>query len=356
MDEEQNRKNEEENEESTPQQRPEEPGGEEAPVPQETPESEPSAAADTEAEQTPSYEVPDEPLVSPVAAALIGLLGGFVLYQFVGALIVFLVFGVTPAEGDMNLFRLMQMGMQVLFILTPALILALMVYGDVPRILRVKVPRLTEVGMFTFGIIVLTPLLYNYLGIQEFFIERLAAQYDWINTIKGALDELHKILERTYHQLLSADSFLEGLFVVLVVSVTPAICEEAMFRGYIQKSFELKIAPFLAAFVTALFFALYHFNPYAMLPLFLLGLYFGYAAYKTNSIFVPMLLHFLNNLFAIVLYYVFGDETVIVEDAATWSDLNMLLINFGMLLVIFILTIIFIERWYAARRRESAAR
>ena len=77
--------------------------------------------------------------------------------------------------------------------------------------------------------------------------------------------------------------FLNLLLVVIVVAVVPALSEEAMFSGFIQRSFELKYKKYLAAIITALFFSAYHFNPYGFIPLFILGAFFGFAAYKSKT-------------------------------------------------------------------------
>ena len=60
--------------------------------------------------------------ISPIAAAFIGLVGGFFLYQFVGGLLSLIVFGFDLDKAPINGLRLMTMAGQILFILLPALI------------------------------------------------------------------------------------------------------------------------------------------------------------------------------------------------------------------------------------------
>ena len=228
------------------------------------------------------------PLISPIAAAIIGLVGGFFLYQIVGGVITLLIFGMDMKSAPVNALRLMTTGGQILFILLPALVFAKWFYEDVSTIIRIKIPRWEEVGLFILGIVILTPLLQNYLYIQNYIFEYLAKISPFVNQVKSFFDSLDKLVENTYGDLLSANNIFEGLFVVIVVSVVPALCEETMFRGFIQKSFEFKLKPFWAALITAVFFGAYHFNPYGLIPLVGLGLYFGFAAYTSNSIFIPI--------------------------------------------------------------------
>ncbi len=284
--------------------------------------------------------------ISPVKAAWLGLAGGFFFYQFIGGFLTILIFGLNPKNADVNAFRLMTVAGQILFILLPALIFSKIIYEDVTEIIRFRTTSLKEIGLFTAGIIALTPLLQNMLFIQNYFIELLAKNNSTINYIKSAFDSLNKTVEATYGDLLKINSVYDAMIVIIAVSIIPAVCEETMFRGFIQRSFELKYKPFLAAFITSIFFGVYHFNPYAIIGLIALGLYFGYAAYKSNSILVPVVLHFINNFSAVILYMIFGDEELIQNKAIPQSELTSSLINFGYQLIIFIGIIVIITRYY----------
>ena len=287
------------------------------------------------------------PIIPPIAAAFIGLVGGFFLYQVVGGVITLLIFGMNMKDAPVNDVRLMTTGGQILFILLPALIFSKWFYEDVSTILRIKIPHWKELGLFIVGIIILTPLLQNFLYIQNYVLEYLAKISPFIEHIKSLFDKLDKLVESTYGNLLSANNILEGIFVVIVVSVVPALCEETMFRGFIQKSFEFKLKPFWAALITAVFFGLYHFNPYGLIPLIGLGLYFGFAAYTSNSIIIPMTLHFLNNFAAIILYFVFGNDELINTTVENNADLKSTILVFIVLLIAFTGVIVYIKRYYS---------
>ncbi|MGB8316771.1 MAG: CPBP family intramembrane glutamic endopeptidase [Ignavibacteriaceae bacterium] len=287
-----------------------------------------------------------KPLISPIAAAIIGLVGAFFLYQIVGGTITLLIFGKDLKSAPINALRLLTAGGQILFILLPALVFAKWIYEDVSTIIRFKLPDWKEFAIFILGIVVLTPLLQNYLYIQNYIFAYLAKVSPFFQSIKSSLDSLDKMIENTYGDLLSTNNFLEGIFVIIIVSIVPAVCEETMFRGFIQKSFEFKLKPFWAALITAIFFGLYHFNPYGLIPLIGLGLYFGFAAYTSNSIFIPMTLHFLNNFAAIILYFVFGNDELINSTVESKADLNSTIISFILLLIVFSGVIVFIKRYY----------
>ncbi len=286
------------------------------------------------------------PLISPVAAAFLGLIGGFILYQFAGGLLTLLIFGFDIEAAPVNGIRLMTMAGQILFILLPALLFAKWIYGNISEVISLKLPNWKEVVFFTIGIIILTPLLQSYLYIQNYFIEQWAASSDFINSIKSILDSLNELIEKTFGNLLSADTIPEMLLVVLVVAIVPAISEELMFRGYIQRSFEFKLKPFQAALITAIFFSLFHFNPYGILPLAALGLYFGFAAYMSESLVIPVFLHFLNNFFAVMLFFTIGDDEIITGNVTDAEALNSNIIFFFLLAGMFVLLVFLIRNYY----------
>ena len=282
------------------------------------------------------------PQISPIAAAFIGLIGGFFLYQIVGGLLTLLIFGLDIENAPVNGIRLMTMAGQILFILLPALVFSRLFYTDVTKFLRIKIPNWKEVLLFTIGIAILTVLLQNYLYIQNYFIDQLANSVPLIKTIKELLDTLNAYVEKTYGSLLKANSVYEGILIVFVVAIVPALSEEAMFRGLVQRSFEMKMKPFYAALITAIFFGVNHFNPYGLIPLILLGLYFGFAAYMSGSIIVPIILHFLNNFTAVMLYFIFGDDELIsstVQKPVELGSSFLLLLTMAMLFAGVLLTI-----------------
>lgn len=290
--------------------------------------------------------------ISPIAAAFVGLVGGFFLYQFVGGLLTLIVFGFDLDKAPINGLRLMTMAGQILFILLPALVFTKLIYEDVGKIIRLRIPEWTEIILFVVGIGILTPLLQSYLYIQNYYIEVWAKNSESINQLKTFFDSLNELVDKTYGNLLKASTIPELLLVVLVVAVVPAVSEEVMFRGFIQRSFEIKIKAFIAAFLTAVFFSLYHFNPYGLIPLAVLGFYFGFAAYTSKTLLIPILLHFLNNFTAVILYYIIGSEELIKSDVSAKSGEDLGFYSFVTiaLSLVFVALIFLIKKYYSQKQ------
>ena len=62
-----------------------------------------------------------------------------------------------------------------------------------------------------------------------------------------------------------------------------------------------KLKPGWAIVISALFFALIHMNPWQALNAFIIGVIMGFIYYKTGSLWLTMLMHFVNNGFAVIM-------------------------------------------------------
>jgi membrane protease YdiL (CAAX protease family) len=161
------------------------------------------------------------------------------------------------------------------------------------------------------------------------------------------------MVESTYGGLLKSNSIFETSFIIFIVAVVPAICEETFFRGFIQKSFEQKFKPIYSAVITAVFFGLYHFNPYGLIPLIALGIYFGFAAYTTESILVPMILHFTNNFIAILAFFIWGSDELIASKKLGSDEIMSNTISMIILLIIFSIFIYLLLKNYRTNSRPN---
>jgi len=290
------------------------------------------------------------PLISPVAAAFLGLIGGFILYQFLGGLMTLLIFGFDLEAAPVNGLRFITIIGQILFIFLPAIFFSKWIYGDVSKIISLKLPKWRELLLFVLGIIILTPLLQSFLYIQNYFIEQWAESSQFINSIKFLLDSLNELIEKTFGNLIRADNIAEMILVIITISIAPAICEEVMFRGYIQRSFGFKFKPHIAAIITALFFSLYHFNPYGLIPLAIIGFYLGFAAYTSQSLVIPIIIHFLNNFFAVIIYFIIGDDELFKSNVSDAASFDSNVIYFIVLLFMFVSLMFFIRNYYKKRK------
>ncbi len=128
---------------------------------------------------------------------------------------------------------------------------------------------------------------------QEDAANQLTEQFLQVNTIGGLLINI-------------------GLMALL-----PAVSEELTFRGVLQSLFNspapndiltpqktLSVRTKTGIWATAIIFSFVHFQFYGFVPRMLMGAMFGYMVAWTRSLWVPMLMHFTNNVVAVLSYYV----------------------------------------------------
>lgn len=88
---------------------------------------------------------------------------------------------------------------------------------------------------------------------------------------------------------------------VAAVCVTPALCEEFLFRGYLQGTVGRAVKSPWSYIITGGFFALIHQNYFGLGALLIIGIYLAFVFETSGSIFPGMLVHFCYNGIAVVL-------------------------------------------------------
>ncbi len=102
-------------------------------------------------------------------------------------------------------------------------------------------------------------------------------------------------LGMTFEEIMSQPFVL----VVLVVALMPAVGEELLFRGLVFGSMRQRYSVLWGILISAVVFGAFH-GFAKLIPTGILGACFAYCVYKSGSIWVSMVLHFVNNLFSII--------------------------------------------------------
>jgi sodium transport system permease protein len=82
---------------------------------------------------------------------------------------------------------------------------------------------------------------------------------------------------------------------LLLYALSPAICEELLFRGLILSSLQSRWRPWSALLVSALIFGFFHMSVYRLLPTMFLGFVIAWTVMRSDSIFCGMLIHAMTN-------------------------------------------------------------
>lgn len=103
---------------------------------------------------------------------------------------------------------------------------------------------------------------------------------------------------------LQMDSYADLLINLIVIAFIPAIGEEFLFRGVIQRGLtKWKNNPHFGIWISAFIFSALHMQFLGFLPRFLIGGFFGYLFLWSGSIWLPVIAHFINNALAVVLIF-----------------------------------------------------
>ncbi len=136
--------------------------------------------------------------------------------------------------------------------------------------------------MIGFSLIFIINAFENWL---QGFLQSLH-QFDWLTALRsefeiGLLDSL---------QINSIYRFFSTVFAVVIFA---AVCEEMLFRGLLQQTFENRLSRGWAIFLTAFLFTILH--PFSLLPILILSIFLGIMSWRSNSILPTMVIHGMNN-------------------------------------------------------------
>jgi hypothetical protein len=245
------------------------------------------------------------------------LIAMLVLYPLAGAALTLLATGgrlVGLDSGNLDVamlprLRAAQAIGQVLALALPAILLAGRHSGSRTPFsagnfawLGISWPvRLLQLLMASAGMLLLQPLMYSIVEVQNLLLP-------FFGEAGKAMLRNQQRLDQFIRWIASSDSLPGFMEVAAVLALTPALCEELFFRGYVQKSFSSILSPLRAVLLTGFVFALFHMEPSNLLPLTLLGWYIGYIYLKSGNLAVPAVAHGTNNLAALL--FLQGDRLI----------------------------------------------
>jgi len=160
------------------------------------------------------------------------------------------------------------------------------------------------------AIIVSTPII-NFLGEINQQMNFPAS----LNNIEQWMKESEESAAKLTIAFLNVETMGGLLINLLMIAIIPAIGEEFLFRGVLQKLFiqwtkNVHLGVFIAAFI----FSAIHLQFYGFIPRFLMGVYLGYAFVWTGSLWVPIVIHFVNNATAVIVTFfssrAFGENAI----------------------------------------------
>lgn len=200
---------------------------------------------------------------------------------------------------DMNSVKLMQLFQSVGMFVLPPLVFAYFCSKEPIAFMYLdrKVNwRHAILVMFFMVLIIPGVNLLTALNQQLVLPKMFAGIENWM---KSSEEQMARLTE----QMLGVHNFTALFFNLLLIAVIPALGEEFFFRGAVLGIFRQKMNVKVAVWITAILFSAIHMQFYGFLPRMLLGAFFGYLLFWSESLWLPIVAHFTNNAFAIIFYY-----------------------------------------------------
>ena len=192
----------------------------------------------------------------------------------------------------------------------PALLFAFLMHRNVPAYFKMN--RAHHISQWFY----LIPIMVLALPIIHFFHEwnQHMELPEFLSGLEATMKQLEETSMKTTMALLKSDSTGTWLANMVVIAIVPAIGEELIFRGVVQKLFvKWSKNIHLGIWLAAILFSVMHMQFYGFIPRMLMGALLGYIFVYSGSIFLPMLAHFFNNGFVVTLHYLIGDAEKVEE-------------------------------------------
>lgn len=187
-----------------------------------------------------------------------------------------------------------------LILLAMAIAAALITKQSLKEVFPIKLPKLREIfGVLIFWVGGFLVAMMGTLIQMMFFPEEMTAVNSGLNNIMSS----------------------EGmLFGILIASVMPAICEEAVHRGFILHTFKGIKKPWVIVLCMGVIFGVFHLDPLRFVPTAILGACMTWVMLKTENMLMPALYHGTNNLVPVLVSFALQDAATSVSATTTVAN------------------------------------
>lgn len=215
-----------------------------------------------------------------------------------------LILGVDVKEMDTSarVMRMSQMISQVFAFLIPALAFSFLCQSSSKTYLKLdKKTNLLFLALAIALILVIQPLI----DVISYYNQQMSLP-DSMKLIEEKM-RVGELSAKNAVELLFSDKSVFGLiFNLLVIAVVAGLTEELFFRGCLQQIM-LKISKneHIAVWITAIIFSAIHFQFFGFIPRVLLGAILGYLFVWSRNLWVPIIVHTVNNAAGVIFAYIY---------------------------------------------------
>jgi membrane protease YdiL (CAAX protease family) len=258
---------------------------------------------------------------------------GLILGTVIGFAYVFIT---KSNPNDLNALRFMQISSQIFTFVLPPIIYALLVKEKPTNDLGLKKSKILWVLIGIAMIFLIMPL-------NSIFAEWNAnlTLPDSMSRIEYLMKQMQEAATEMIEKFVNVDTVGGLILNLFMIAGLAALGEELLFRSIIQTSL-IKICKnaHIGILIASAIFSFIHFEFYGFVPRLILGMLLGYMFYFSGSIWIPMLMHFLNNG-TVVLVYFLNNKGITNIDVDTFgqTSIPILIISIVVMIVLFIFSI-----------------
>jgi len=220
--------------------------------------------------------------------------------------------------NDLKFLRYLLIVQDIALFTIPSIIILRLMNSDSSwKFTEFKIPQFKEIGL----VIILTFCVFPITS----FTGQLNSSMHlpvWLSGVEHWMTDMETNADTTTDLLIVSKSFGVMMLNLLTFGLIAAVAEELIFRGVFQKIFyNIFKSGHVAIWITAFIFSAIHFQFYGFIPRFILGLAFGYLFFWSGNLWLPMIAHFVNNAFPVILVYIQGlDKLNTPSDVSLWHQ------------------------------------
>ena len=237
------------------------------------------------------------------------------------------IFNNNDAAQYLNLMRYLQTVFHAGLFIIPAFIAAYLFSGQATQYLSLS--KTTATSKWFGGVLLLMLAAIPCINLLATLNEMIVFP-ESLSGLEQRLRDFEEAARQTTDLFLKVDHVGGMLFNIFMMAILPALGEEMIFRGVMQKIFARWTGNIhVAIIITGFLFSLMHFQFYGFFPRWLLGVMFGYLLVWSGTLWLPIFAHFVNNTVAVIVSCLIHKEMIpekVETIGSVWQDVPLIIV------------------------------
>lgn len=265
------------------------------------------------------------------------LLALIIIGLILGTVIGFAYVFITKSNPqDLNALRFMQISSQLFTFVFPPIAYAFLVKEKPVNALGLKNSKIL---WFLIG----SAMIFAIMPLNSILAEWNAGLTlpESLSALEQMIKDMQESASAMIEKFVSVDTIGGLMLNLFMIAGLAALGEELLFRSIIQTSL-IKICKnaHVGILIASAIFSFIHLEFYGFVPRLILGMLLGYMFYFSGSIWIPMLMHFLNNGTVVLIYFLNNkDITNIDVDTFGQTSIPVLIVSIVVMIALFLFSI-----------------